>query len=273
MTMIKASARPWNSATTLYIARRLSSLSGKGRLAVLDLGCGDGTVLEQLLDFGHDLYGCDLPAVGEALKGRLAPRLGAEFGHRLRYVEDGRTVPFEDRFFDAVYANQVFEHVRDLDAMMAECARVLRPEGVLLATFPPSTCPLEVHIGIPFAHWLPAGRARVRYLQAFYGLGLRRRLEGRTAGQTAEFQDDYLKGQTFYRTAGEVLRLGARRFDRSAVETGELVAAKLDLLEAAGGPAARLAADLGGLAGGPLLSYLVTRLAVAACSFSRPRRG
>ncbi len=272
MTMINASERAWNSPTTLYLARRLSSLARNARLTVLDLGCGDGTVLEQLLDYGHDLFGCDLPELRDAVRGRLAPRLGAAFEERVRVVEDGRTIPFADDTFDAVYANQVFEHVRDLDMMLTECGRVLRPGGTLLATFPPSTCPLEVHLRIPFAHWLPPGRFRARYLQVFYGLGLRPRLKGRTARETAVHQDAYLREQTFPRTAAEVFCLGGRHFGRVAWETGQLMTAKLDLMEAAGGPAVRLAADLGGLANGPLLRYLVTRLAVAACSFSAPRR-
>ena len=38
--------------------------------------------------------------------------------------------------FDAVVSNEVFEHIPDLPRGLSELARVLKPNGVLLATFP-----------------------------------------------------------------------------------------------------------------------------------------
>jgi 2-polyprenyl-6-hydroxyphenyl methylase/3-demethylubiquinone-9 3-methyltransferase len=41
-------------------------------------------------------------------------------------------LPFKNRVFDAVVAVEVFEHLADLDAAMAECARVCHPMGSLV---------------------------------------------------------------------------------------------------------------------------------------------
>jgi SAM-dependent methyltransferase len=45
-------------------------------------------------------------------------------------------LPFPSESFDAVSANQVLEHVRDLIALVGEVHRVLRPGGVLVAHVP-----------------------------------------------------------------------------------------------------------------------------------------
>lgn len=79
-----------------------------------------------------------------ALRGRYPRFWGSEY---LPEAEDRRRffpVPHEDlahltlpdAAFDLVVCNEVFEHVPDLGSVLAEIARILRPGGVLLATFP-----------------------------------------------------------------------------------------------------------------------------------------
>lgn len=50
--------------------------------------------------------------------------------------QDLLRLSFRDGLFDWVVSNDVFEHVPDLDLCLAEVARVLAPEGILIATFP-----------------------------------------------------------------------------------------------------------------------------------------
>lgn len=45
-------------------------------------------------------------------------------------------LPFHDGEFDAVFANQVLEHVGNMVGLMSEIHRVLRPGGILLAHMP-----------------------------------------------------------------------------------------------------------------------------------------
>jgi ubiquinone/menaquinone biosynthesis C-methylase UbiE len=54
-----------------------------------------------------------------------------------------RTLPFESHVFDAVVAASVFEYVVDPPTVLAECARTLRPGGVVLCTVPNLTHPIR----------------------------------------------------------------------------------------------------------------------------------
>lgn len=49
---------------------------------------------------------------------------------------DLQRLEFPDAVFDAFYSGDVFEHVPDLDAALAEILRVLRPGGLLVSSFP-----------------------------------------------------------------------------------------------------------------------------------------
>jgi SAM-dependent methyltransferase len=51
-------------------------------------------------------------------------------------VWDGVTIPFPDRSFDSALATEVFEHVPDIDLLLGEIRRVLRPGGILFFTTP-----------------------------------------------------------------------------------------------------------------------------------------
>ena len=49
---------------------------------------------------------------------------------------DGKTLPFPDNYFDSVFSTEVFEHVFNLEEMMLEIKRVLKPGGKILVTCP-----------------------------------------------------------------------------------------------------------------------------------------
>ncbi len=54
---------------------------------------------------------------------------------KLRH-EDVTSLSFQDSTCDLIVSNDVFEHIHQPMAAFRECARVLRPDGVMLATFP-----------------------------------------------------------------------------------------------------------------------------------------
>ena len=93
--------------------------------AFLDAGCGDGRYLAALA--------AELPArragldISERILETARRRVDADL--RRGNLE---TIPFADGEFDLVLCSQVIEHVLDADAAVAELARVLRPNGILI---------------------------------------------------------------------------------------------------------------------------------------------
>ena len=74
----------------------------------------------------------------------------------------GENLPYPDNSFDFIVSYDVFEHVQDLEIVMNECSRVLRPGGFVLAVFPPFFQPLEAHLTLvtktPALHWIFSGQ-------------------------------------------------------------------------------------------------------------------
>jgi 2-polyprenyl-6-hydroxyphenyl methylase/3-demethylubiquinone-9 3-methyltransferase len=96
---------------------------------VLDLGCAGGFMAEALADRGAVVTGID-PARQAVAAARA--HAGAA-GHDIAYdVGAGEALPYADAAFDAVICVDVLEHVDDLDAVLAQVVRVLRPGGMFL---------------------------------------------------------------------------------------------------------------------------------------------
>jgi 2-polyprenyl-6-hydroxyphenyl methylase/3-demethylubiquinone-9 3-methyltransferase len=96
---------------------------------VLDLGCAGGFMAEALAERGARTTGIDPAADAIA----AAQAHAASHGRAIRYdVGVGEALPYPDGAFDAVVCVDVLEHVRDLAAVLAEVARVLRPDGLFL---------------------------------------------------------------------------------------------------------------------------------------------
>ena len=49
------------------------------------------------------------------------------------YLEQAQ---FPDSSFDAITLIEIVEHLRDAKALLAECARILKPGGIVLVTTP-----------------------------------------------------------------------------------------------------------------------------------------
>ncbi|MGW4221536.1 class I SAM-dependent methyltransferase [Streptomyces bacillaris] len=97
-----------------------------GSMRVLDLGCGDGLLLELLARPGRQLTGVDLSSHSLA----LARRRPALFEAKL---EEGRAqeLPFADDSFDACVSHMALMLMSGIEQVAAEVARVLSPGGVL----------------------------------------------------------------------------------------------------------------------------------------------
>lgn len=97
--------------------------------AVLDLGCAGGFMAEALAARGAQVTGID-PAEGAIEAARAHARAA---GLRIGYdVGVGEALPYERDSFEAVVCVDVLEHVADLNKVLSEVARTLRPGGLFL---------------------------------------------------------------------------------------------------------------------------------------------
>lgn len=97
--------------------------------SVLDLGCAGGFMAEAIAQRGAHVTGID-PAK-EAIA--AARSHAAQSGLDIRYdTGAGEALPYDDAAFDAVVCVDVLEHVSDLEQVLQEVARVLKPGGPFL---------------------------------------------------------------------------------------------------------------------------------------------
>jgi 2-polyprenyl-6-hydroxyphenyl methylase / 3-demethylubiquinone-9 3-methyltransferase len=98
-------------------------------LRVLDVGCGGGSLAEELARRGCIVTGID-PAARSVAVAREHARVS---GLEITYVEGtAERLPFDDDAFDAVICCDVLEHLADVGKAVREVARVLRPGGLFL---------------------------------------------------------------------------------------------------------------------------------------------
>lgn len=102
----------------------------KSHLAILDVGCGVGSMCSFLRTYG-EVYGVD--SSPEALQ------YAASRGYRSTALASGTKLPYSDGFFDVVVAIDVIEHVENEQSFIEELHRVLKPGGIAFiatAAFP-----------------------------------------------------------------------------------------------------------------------------------------
>ena len=101
---------------------------------VLDIGCGPGTVSEELLDIADEVWGIDLsPDMIALARERFE---NADHKPNLHFrTGDAEHLQFESASFDAVCCLGVFRYLASWKNGLREIYRVLKPNGCFVATF------------------------------------------------------------------------------------------------------------------------------------------
>jgi len=94
---------------------------------ILDLGCGPGNLLDDLLLHG-DTFGSDFS--------QDALRFCAQRGFSRLFRADFHSLPLREGKFDLVTCIDVLEHLSDDRKAIRELVRILRPGGVLIVSVP-----------------------------------------------------------------------------------------------------------------------------------------
>lgn len=105
-------------------------------LKILDMGCGNGIASYALASLGHEVCAIDPDLsndVGLEATRRLAYLL-PDKGSIKTFQAFAESLPFADSTFDVIYARQALHHFSDLKMGLSECSRVLKKDGLFLAT-------------------------------------------------------------------------------------------------------------------------------------------
>jgi len=102
----------------------------KGKIKILDSGCGDGLFSVVLKEYFPDAEIISIDLDDNSLKDAKTK------GLTVIKADLQKNLPFDDDFFDLIVSNQVIEHLLNPDIYLLENKRVLKKSGVLLLTTP-----------------------------------------------------------------------------------------------------------------------------------------
>jgi ubiquinone/menaquinone biosynthesis C-methylase UbiE len=107
-----------------WLSKHLGDLSGK---TVIDIGCGNGALMKELLPKAGKCIGLDIsPAIV-----RRAEAMNSDFSNAEFRLLNGPSLPLEDHSVDVVVSLLSFRYL-DWDPLMDELRRVLKPGGKIL---------------------------------------------------------------------------------------------------------------------------------------------
>lgn len=151
----------FGSAGLAYVGNRevhtvVSALARRAPGRVLDAGAGTGRIARVLHHAGWHVTALDVST-------RMLDQLRDGIpGCRTVHAALGDALPLDDATFDAVVSMRVLKYVVDLDAALAELARVVRPGGTAVFEFPNARSLARFGYGRAPIHFVTAGEAAAR---------------------------------------------------------------------------------------------------------------
>lgn len=128
LCLLRGSVTPGRFAYFLDVLgrQRGTALSG---VRIIDIGCGGGFLAEEFAAMGCAVTGIDPSPASIGAARAHAAAAGLRIDYR---VGSGEHLPAADAAFDLACCCDVLEHVSDVDRVVSETARVLKPGGLYL---------------------------------------------------------------------------------------------------------------------------------------------
>jgi SAM-dependent methyltransferase len=119
----------WIDLQWWFIDVLLRKVAPQANGRLLDVGCGDKPYEHLFRPYVSEYIGIEHEATFSQTSASLHSR-------KPDMLYDGKRLPFEDRTFDTVLNVQVLEHTPKPAALLAEMARVLKEDGLLILSAP-----------------------------------------------------------------------------------------------------------------------------------------
>ena len=111
-----------------HFSRDSSAIDTFSGLRVLDIGCGGGLLCEPMARLGADVVGVDPSATNINVATLHAGQSGLAIDYRTTSAE---ALAAEGETFDVILNMEVVEHVADVPLFLSQCAKMLRPGGLM----------------------------------------------------------------------------------------------------------------------------------------------
>jgi ubiquinone/menaquinone biosynthesis C-methylase UbiE len=134
--IMKPASIEWNSRFVLWVHKKFFKTLGK----LIDLGCGNGEVVEEFKKLGYDAIGYDFPKVN---------------------LE--KELKFKSNAYDYVVCKFVFEHISNINLLMQEIYRILKQDGKLIVLTDDATADFSAFLSDP-THITPFTVERLKNL-------------------------------------------------------------------------------------------------------------
>lgn len=106
---------------------RIQYLLPPGQGKILEIGCGDGRAILQLQALGYDVYGLEVDINVKPLADQLNLKV------EISTIEN---CTWPNNFFDYIIANQLIEHLIDLDSFFLKVNNLLKSNGQIIISTP-----------------------------------------------------------------------------------------------------------------------------------------
>ena len=108
--------------------KRVFDFEKNKNLKIIDLGCGDGRLLEELNKFGHDVAGVDI--------NQKAITTLEQKNIKATQADLEKKLPLKNNQYDVVLLLDTLEHLVNQDGILKECNKILKPDGKLIISYP-----------------------------------------------------------------------------------------------------------------------------------------
>lgn len=118
---------------------------------ILDLGCGEGEIARQVFfNKGESFVKLEWGLDNDKEMVRKAKKSGV---YKQVILAGAEKIPFKNGIVDLVFSNSVLEHIKEIETVLKEVSRVLKPSGRLIATMPSDQLGEYLGWGSGYAWW------------------------------------------------------------------------------------------------------------------------